>query len=162
MRLNLRQLAGFSAIEMMVVVAIIAILAMIAIPSSIGRIVKEQVQAAMPLADIAKLLIATHWQQTKNLIADNNEANLPSADKIVSNFISAVEIKDGAIHMTFGNKAHPQIKSKILTFRLAVIEESAIVPVTWVCGNASAPDKMTVLGVNKTNVPEEYLPYLCR
>lgn len=42
--------AGFSAIEMMVVVAIIAILAMIAIPSSLGRIVKEQVNAALPLA----------------------------------------------------------------------------------------------------------------
>jgi type IV pilus assembly protein PilA len=39
---------GFSAIEMMIVVAIIAILAMIAIPSSMGRIVKEQVQAALP------------------------------------------------------------------------------------------------------------------
>ena len=47
--------AGFSAIEMMVVVAIIAILAMIAIPSQMGRIVKEQIVAAITLADIAKV-----------------------------------------------------------------------------------------------------------
>ena len=36
---------GFTAVEMMVVVAVIAILAMIAIPSTLGRIVKEQVKA---------------------------------------------------------------------------------------------------------------------
>ncbi len=59
--------AGFSAIEMMVVVAIIAILAMIAIPSSVGRIVKEQVVAAMPLADIAKAPIALNWAVAKTL-----------------------------------------------------------------------------------------------
>ena len=49
------KLTGFTAIEMMVVVAIIAILAAIAIPSQMGRIVKEQVVAAITLADIAKV-----------------------------------------------------------------------------------------------------------
>lgn len=154
--------AGFSAIEMMVVVAIIAILAMIAIPSSVGRIVKEQVVAAMPLADIAKAPIAANWAASKTLLADNKEAGLPMSDNIVSNFVSAVEVQNGAIHMTFGNKAHPQIKGKILSFRPAVIEESQIVPVAWVCGNAKAPEKMTLKGENKTSVADEYLPYLCK
>ena len=154
--------SGFSVIEMMVVVAIIAILAMIAIPSSMGRIVKEQITAAMPLADVAKLPIASNWTQTKTLFANNEEAGLPTPDKIVSNFVSAVEVQNGAIHMTFGNKAHPQIKGKILSFRPAVIQESQLVPIAWVCGNAKAPEKMTLSGDNKTNVPVEYLPHLCR
>jgi type IV pilus assembly protein PilA len=154
--------AGFSAIEMMVVVAIIAILAMIAIPSSVGRIVKEQVVAAMPLADIAKAPIAANWAASKTLLVDNKEAGLPVSDNIVSNFVSAVEVQNGAIHMTFGNKAHPQIKGKILSFRPAVIEESQIVPVAWVCGNAKAPEKMTLKGENKTSVADEYLPHLCK
>jgi type IV pilus assembly protein PilA len=46
--------------------------------------------------------------------------------------------------------------------RPAVIEESQIVPVAWVCGNAKAPEKMTLKGENKTNVSPDYLPYLCR
>lgn len=153
---------GFSAIEMMVVVAIIGILAMIAIPSSMGRIVKEQVVAAMPLADIAKEPIAALWKATKTLPADNNEAGLPASEKIVSNFVRDVEVQNGVVHMTFGNKAHLKIKDKILSFRPAVIEESQIVPVTWVCGNAKAPDQMKVMGENKTNVANDYLPQLCR
>jgi type IV pilus assembly protein PilA len=157
-----RKQAGFSAIEMMVVVAIIAILAMIAIPSSMGRIVKEQINAALPLADIVKEPIAAAWKLTKMLPADNKEAGLPDADKIVSNFISSVEVKNGAIHMTFGNKAHPKIKGKVLSLQPAVIEESQIVPVTWVCGNAKAPDKMILKGENRTNVDAEFLPMMCR
>ena len=153
---------GFSVIEMMVVVAIIAILAMIAIPSSMGRIVKEQVLAAMPLADIAKEPIAAAWKATKTLPVNNKEAGLPVPEKVVSNFVSALIVQDGVIHMTFGNKAHPQIKGKILSMRPAVIEESQVVPIAWVCGNAKAPDKMTIKGENKTTVSADYLPSACR
>jgi type IV pilus assembly protein PilA len=153
---------GFTVVEMLVVVAILGILAMIAIPSSLGRIVKEQVNVAMPLADIAKTPIAASWAATKILPANNDEAGLPSPDKIVSNFISALEVENGAIHMTFGNKAHPQIKDKILTLRPAVIEDAQIVPVTWVCAGAKAPEKMILKGENKTNISIEYLPHMCR
>ena len=50
----------------------------------------------------------------------------------------------------------------LLSLRPAVIEESQIVPVTWVCGNAKAPDKMTLKGENRTNVATEFLPMMCR
>lgn len=153
---------GFSVIEMMVVVAIIAILAMIAIPSSIGRIVREQVTAAIPLADSAKESINYAWTSLKTLPMDNQQANLPVPTKVVSNFISALEVQKGAIHMTFGNKAHPQLKGKILSIRPAVIEESQRVPIAWVCGNAKAPNNMVIMGTNRTNVSPEYLPMMCK
>ena len=153
---------GFSVIEMMVVIAIIAIVASIAIPSQMGRIVKEQLIAALPLADIAKEPISASWKADKKLPIDNKEADLPVPEKVVSNFVSALEIKDGVINMTFGTKAHPKIAGKILSLRPAVIDESQIVPIAWVCGNAKAPDKMTIKGENRTNVPDEYLPHLCR
>lgn len=153
---------GFTAIEMMVVIAIFAILATIAIPSSMGRIVREQVVAAIPLTDIAKAPVAANWKLEKTLLVDNEAAGLPEHNKIVNNYVSAVLVENGAIHMTFGNKAHNVIKGKVLSMRPAVIEESEIVPVTWVCGNAKAPEQMTVMGVNKTNVAPEYLPYICK
>ncbi len=152
---------GFSAIEMMVVVAIIAILAMIAIPSSLGRVIKEQVKAALPLADVAKEPVAQAWKLTTKLPADNLAAGLPAEDKVVSNFISSTRVENGAIHLTFGNKAHTALKGKVITLRPAVIEGAPVVPVEWVCGKAKAPDKMSVKGMNRTTVPDEYLPMLC-
>lgn len=157
-----KSMSGFTAIEMMVVIAIFAILATIAIPSSMGRIVREQVVAAIPLADIAKTPIAASWKLEKTLLVDNEAAGLPEHNKIVNNYVSDVLVENGAIHMTFGNKAHNVIKGKVLSMRPAVIQESPIVPVTWVCGNAKAPEQMTVMGVNKTNVAPEYLPYICK
>jgi len=160
--LNKLTYKGFSAIEMMVVLAVLVILATMAIPSSLHKIIKEQIAAAIPLADIAKGPVAFTWAAEKTMVKNNAEAGLPSPDKVVNNFISAVEIQDGAIHITFGNKVHKNIKNKILTLRPAVIEESQIVPVAWVCGNASAPTNMTIHGINKTNVPPEFLPGGCR
>jgi type IV pilus assembly protein PilA len=43
-----------------------------------------------------------------------------------------------------------------------VVADAPAVPIAWVCGNASVPDKMTVKGVNRTDVPAGYLPLKCR
>lgn len=153
---------GFSVIEIMVVVAILAILAMIAIPSGIERIIREQVAAAIPLADAAKEPAAAQWKALKTLPVDNKEAGLPTPDKVVSNLISALVVDKGVIHMTFGNKARGALQGKILSIRPAVIDESQAVPVAWVCGNASPPANMTLVGDNRTNIDVKYLPYVCR
>jgi type IV pilus assembly protein PilA len=93
---------------------------------------------------------------------DNESVGLPVPEKIVSNFISALTVKDGAIHLTFGNRANMQINGKVLTLRPAVVTDAPIVPVTWVCGNAIAPNQMTIMGENSTNIPDAYLPLACR
>ena len=153
---------GFTMIEMMVVVAIIAILALMAAPSFQYQIVRDQINAALPLADIAKAPIAASWAFAQALPVDNAAAGLPAADKIVSNHISSVLVQDGAIHITFGNRANGIITGKVLTLRPAVVEDAPVVPVAWVCGAAEAPDKMTAKGVNKTNIEAGYLPFACR
>jgi len=153
---------GFTIVEMMVVVAILAILAMIAIPSALTRIIREEVVASLPLAEAAKEPAAAQWKATKTLPADNKEAGLPAADKVVSNLISALVVDQGVIHMTFGNKARTILQGKVLSFRPAVIPESQAVPIAWVCGNAPAPAKMTVMGANKTNIDAKYLPFACK
>lgn len=153
---------GFTLTEMMAVIVVIGILAMMAIPSFQERIVREQVAAALPLADIAKSPIAASWTTTQTFPADNAAAGLPVPEKVVNNYISALSVKDGVIQITFGNRAHKLLKDKTLTLRPAVVEDAPVVPVTWVCGNATGPDKMTVKGANSTSVLNTYLPTGCR
>jgi len=157
-----RRRDGFTMVEMMVVVGVIAILALIAAPSFQNQIVRDQINTALPLADIVKAPLAASWTVAQSFPADNAAAGLPSADKIVNNYINAILVRDGAIHITFGNRANGLIQGKILTIRPAVVEDAPVVPVTWVCGTAEGPGKMTVKGENRTNIPAGYLPFNCR
>jgi len=153
---------GFSMLELMVVIVVIGILALMAVPNFSDKIARDQVVEALPLADIAKAPLAGSWALARTFPVNNAAAGLPDANKIVNNFISSVSIRDGAIDITFGNRAHALIKDKILTLRAAVVEDSPIVPVTWVCGYAAAPAPMTMRGANNTNIPASYLPLKCR
>ena len=153
---------GFTMLEMAVVLAIIALLALMAVPSYMEKFVKDQIVEALPLADLAKGPVAGSWATLQTLPDNNDAAGLPPADKIVSNFVRSVLVQNGAVHITFGNRASSAIKDKVLTLRPAVVADAPIVPVAWVCGNALAPDKMTLKGENKTNVETKFLPLKCR
>src|SRR6185295_12958061 len=108
------------------------------------KLVRDQVVEALPLADIAKLPVALSWAAVQTFPADNAAAGLPAADKIVSNLVKSVQVQDGAIQVTFGNRANGLIKDKVLSLRPAVVDDAPVVPVAWVCGYAQGPDKMTV------------------
>jgi type IV pilus assembly protein PilA len=156
------QHSGMSLIEIAVILAIVGILALMAIPGLQERIVRDQIIAAVPLAEIAKPPIAAAWLATQTFPADNAGAGLPPAIKIVSNYVSSVAVEDGAIHITFGNSASSAIGGKVLTLRPAVVADAPIVPITWVCGNGTWPAAMAVRGENRTNIAASYLPVNCR
>ena len=153
---------GFTMVEMMAVLAVIGILAVMAIPSLQEKLIRDQIVEALPLADIAKAPIAASWALAQAFSDGNEAAGLPPADKVVSNYVSSTVVQAGAIHITFGNRANSAIKGKILSLRPAVVADSPIVPVAWVCGNATVPDKMTEKGENRTNVATNLLPLKCR
>lgn len=157
-----RVVAGFTLLEMMVVVAIVAILALLMIPSTVDTLVRDQVNEALPLAEVAKKPVAAAWSATQAFPADNAAAGLPAADRIVSNLVSAIAVQDGALHVTFGNRAHGLLKNGVLTLRPAVVDGEPVVPVSWVCGFAPAPEKMTIHGENRTTVAPRHLPARCR
>jgi type IV pilus assembly protein PilA len=93
---------------------------------------------------------------------DNAAAGLPPPTSIVSNVVSSVAVESGAIQVTFGNRANAALRGKILSFRPGVVEAAPIVPITWVCGHAAPPAPMIARGLDKTDVPDRYLPISCR
>lgn len=147
--------------EIVVALAIVAILATLAVPAMISSIVRDQIVKAVPLADIAKKPIAAMWQNVQAFPEDNAAAGLPPAHKIVSNYVSALAVENGVIQITFGNSAHSAIAGKVLSLRPAVVDDTPVVPVAWVCAFGPVPKEMSVKGVNATTVPMNLLPYNC-
>ena len=78
---------GFTLLELMVVIGIVAILALLAIPTYQDKFIRDQIAEAIPLADIAKPPVALQWALVQSFPANNAAAGLPVADKIVNNFI---------------------------------------------------------------------------
>jgi type IV pilus assembly protein PilA len=147
--------------ELMAVVAIVAILALMAVPSMLDKIVKEQIVEALPLAKIVSAPVDAFWKVNGKLPADNAALALPEPTKIVSNLISSVRLEDGAIHLQFGNQANGNLRGKTLSLRPAVVEDTPLVPIAWVCAYAKEPQNMKVLGTNSTDIKKQYLPQRC-
>lgn len=157
-----RTSAGFTLIELMIVIAIIGILATMAMPTFQDRVIRAQVAEALNLADFAKQAVASFHAKAKRMPKDNAEAGLPPGDKIMGNYVTDVSVKDGAIVVTMGNRSNAHIEGKKLALRPAIVEGHPTVPIAWACGNAAAPAKMKVLGANDTTLPGPHLPIDCR
>lgn len=154
--------SGFTLIEMLVVIAIIAILAMIAMPSPDPTIARKQVIESMELIEDYKKLVAFYHKSTQVFLKDNKEAGIPAADKLLGNYVDRIDYKDGAFHLRFGNKAHANIKGKMLSVQPIMVPSSPESPISWICGKASAPAGMQAVGENRTNLELKDLPLNCR
>ena len=71
---------------------------------------------------------------------------------IVGNYITAVEITDGAIHITLGNNVNKHVLGKTASIRPAVAAVSAKVPIAWIRGYAPVPAGMAAKGENRTDL----------
>jgi type IV pilus assembly protein PilA len=159
---RMRDNRAFTAIELMVTLLVVAILAAIAVPNYSEQIAAAQVVQSITLATMAENGVAAYYALNRSFPADNAAALLPPANFIVSNYVSNLTIQNGAITVTFGNQANGHLKGKYLSIRPATVPAYPQVPIAWICGMANAPAQMTVNGENKTNLTLAELPYSCR
>lgn len=153
---------GFSLLELMVVLAVIAILAMVVVPSYVSATAKEQVKESLDIVEKLKAPVELFYQMTHAMPVDNAAAGLPAADKLLGNYVTSIALENGAFHVTFGNKALAPLQGKILTVRAISVVDSPVSPSSWVCGNSIIPRGMEAKGENRTTVPVAMLPVSCR
>jgi type IV pilus assembly protein PilA len=155
--------AGFTWIELMLVLLVMGILALMAIPALQEGTLRRQVREGLALADVAKAGVQTAYSLGGEMPADNKAAGLPEPEKIVGMMVSAVRVENGAITVTFGNNASKVIAGRRITLRPAVVPDQLIVPIAWLCHGANVPKGMEVRGgKDDTNLSNEMLPVECR
>jgi type IV pilus assembly protein PilA len=153
---------GFTLIELMIVVAIIGILASIAIPAYQDYTIRAQVVEAFSLASELKGSIQEFRKDRGRMPANNAEAGVPEPRYLIGNYVTRIEVQDGALNIEFGNNANTLLKGKVLTLQPLVVTGSPSSPMSWRCGSRAIPGGMETVGQNRTDVDRKYVPASCR
>lgn len=161
-QMNRKKQRAFTLLEMMIVVGVIAILATLALPSYLGSIAGDQIKESLALVEPLKEPVEIYYKALGELPANNKEASIPESNKLLGNFVTSIELKKGAFHITFGNKSVAALKGKIVSVRAITVKDSPASPMSWVCGGSVVPIGMHAEGENLTSVKESLLPMACR
>ena len=128
---------GFTLIELMIVVAIIAILAAIAIPAYQDYVIRSQVSEGASLAEGSKTAVAEFYSNKGYFPANNVSAGVATSTSIVGNYVTQVAVTGGAangvITVTYGNQANTAIAGQKLVFKGTPNAGST----TWACTTAA-------------------------
>ncbi len=159
---------GFTLFELMIIVAIIGILASLAISTYQTFTVRAQVAEAVNFVASAKTPVVNAFNKTGIPPVDRAAAGMtPAPADTQGIYISAMNVVDGRIDVTFGNNVHPEIFGDTLSL---TPYQTAGDSVVWRCGDAPIPDGAAAPfsggGVTSVHLPPtvalRYLPSSCR
>ena len=140
--MNMKKAQGFTLIELMIVVAIIAILAAIALPAYQDYMVRAKVSELIVAGDACKNSVAEFHQQFRRFPPNLTSAGCSSNP---TKYIAGLAVAAGVVTVT-STAATDLYTAANRTYVLAPAVNGDILE--WSCGGSS--------------IPEKYLPAMCR